>query len=125
MIAALPEQDIGGNEVDTTRAREEAYRMKVVTLREELRGFFNDHGSDMSDGISNADLVASVAQLSSRPIPESSEHLDATWQQEYALTVQSIGSLIGGDAFTVETDPKEIVKAIQTQYDPLAEETCL
>jgi len=69
----------------------------------------------LSQGASNDDLISSVAQLCGKPPIRQSEHLDTSWKEEYESVVQRIGSLVGGEHFTADTEPIEIIQTVQSR----------
>lgn len=118
MSTAMLEHDVQGEEVNSVRAEEETCRRKIVVLREGLRDIFDSRGVAISQGASNDDLLSSVAQLCGKPPVRHSEHLDASWNEEYASIAQRIGSLVGEDHFTADTEPTEIIQTVQSRYTP-------
>jgi len=115
MSAAILEHDLQGEEVKSVRVGEEACRRKIVALREGVRNIFDSRGVALSQGASNENLISSVAQLCGKPPIRQSEHLDTSWKEEYESVAQRIGSLVGGEHFTAETEPTEIIQTLQSR----------
>ena len=116
MSAAILENDVQGEEVHSVRAREEACRQKIVALRDGLRNIFGSRGVVLSQGVSNDDLLSSVAQLCGKPSTRHLERLDTSWREEYKLVTQRIGSLVGEGQFTADTEPTEIIQTVQSRF---------
>lgn len=111
MSAAILERDTGRNEMESLRREEEACRKKIVALRSGLRTLFQENGTLMSAGVSNADLVNAVAQLIGKPRSQRSERFDTSWTEEYQSLVQQVNELLGS-AFTADSDPEVILQEI-------------
>jgi hypothetical protein len=112
MLAALLEKATGGNKIESIRGEEEACRKKIVTLRKGLQHILTNQGARMNDGVSNVDLVNSVAQFRGAAQVNYAEHLAASWREEYERFVRSVGSLIGNESFSPDTDPNEVIRSV-------------
>ncbi|MBU0766760.1 hypothetical protein KKF55_03175 [Patescibacteria group bacterium] len=110
---AILEQDTGKSETESLRIEEEACRKKIVALRRGIRTLFQEKGTLMSEGVSNADLVNAVAQLKGKPQSQRNEHLDTSWSKEYQSLVQQVNMLLGS-AFTADSDPEGILQEIRS-----------
>ncbi|PIR52916.1 hypothetical protein COU76_04030 [Candidatus Peregrinibacteria bacterium CG10_big_fil_rev_8_21_14_0_10_49_10] len=113
MSVAILERDTGRNEMESLRSKEEACRKKIVALRGGLRTLFQEKGTIMSAGVSNADLMNAVAQLKGQPRSQRSERLDTSWGEEYQSLVQQVNTLLDS-AFTADSDPEVILQEIRS-----------
>lgn len=108
---AIPEQNLGKNEAASARAEEEAYRQKIVTLRNGLRTLFRGKGMAMSAGTSNAELMNGMTQLRGKSHSQRSERLSASWSEEYQSLVHEVNTIFGS-ALATDSDPEAILQEI-------------
>jgi len=115
MSLVVLEYDIQDAEVNSARIEEETFRRKIVDLREGLRDVFNSHDIILSQGISNSDLLSSVAQICGQQPAKYLERLGTSWEEEYTSVAQRIGFLLEDRNFSIDTEPTEIIQAVQSR----------
>lgn len=100
---------------ESSTIEDDAYRMKVATLRDGARRVLREHEILLEPGVSNPSLLDILSQVvgDRGTMVTYTEDLSSDWSDEYRRIVEQIAVIISHPEFGVQTEPHDIVRAVE------------